>query len=667
MLAGLIFTGIRILLSSNSPQKRSTYLMLLQDWLMGMILLIFSHIIMIGIFYISDTLTNALSLSLMGFGGLNANLIFQCLQSFDSAEQIVCLIMLGYMIYLTVVFAFAYFKRLLWICVLTVFAPVTSVMYAFGHQTKQIYSNWLKEYIMTVLVQPFHMIVYWVLISIPLNTVNSTGQFDWGSNLFEIVYALVAMSFIRPAEAYMRQLFGMDKGIAATASFDSGKQVFDNIKEAGKAIADAGVIAAKAVATGGTTLPGDAEKLKQDGDKLKSATSLENNLGGGVKEHNNPDGNSNLIDSGQARPKFETNAPSNNDDTLDDQIEIKESKERLLKRLLTGMANMPIETLKTGNAILNGDASIVDTTKSMWEKGMKIPKLIWEKGMEIPVVSIPIIKGVKKLRQTKKFKQVAGKLSYGMNYGMNFAKAFEDAGGFKELYKGANKVRDGFFVTPPPKDWQKTAERMDSGLDQKKYNFINNNENKAYFEEKFFVELREQYDKDKYNDAYIRALAKEKAKTKLTSLADTYVPRGITKASTADEIEKDRQTFGLTVEEAIDRRANLERQKANFDSFNVNSSNTAHINSKYEVNVSRVSDAIPNAREYYNHGYDNIVDMQKVDALQRKLNLSLDMAMKMDKVLKKGDIDKVNYKGNNPEIKQIVDDIKKNYNNEEKK
>ena len=64
MLAGLIFTGIRILLSSNIPTKKTQYLMLLQDWLIGMALLIFSHIIMILVFEMSDALVEALSVSI---------------------------------------------------------------------------------------------------------------------------------------------------------------------------------------------------------------------------------------------------------------------------------------------------------------------------------------------------------------------------------------------------------------------------------------------------------------------------------------------------------------------------------------------------------------------------------------------------------------------------
>jgi len=260
MLAGLIFTGIRILLSSNIPTKKTQYLMLLQDWLIGMVLLIFSHVIMVGVFYISDTLVEALSMELNGVGGINTNLILQCLLSFDSAEQIICLIMLGYLIYLTVIFTISYMKRLMWVCVLIVIAPIVSIMYAFGNATKNIYTKWLREYIMTVLIQPFHLVVYYVLVSIPLNISNSTGGVSLGTtNFLEIIYCLVAISFIRPAEKYIRDLFGMGQGIVGQASVDSGKQTLDAIVKTvttiGTTVATAGAAAAAVVATGGAAAP----------------------------------------------------------------------------------------------------------------------------------------------------------------------------------------------------------------------------------------------------------------------------------------------------------------------------------------------------------------------------------------------------------------------------
>lgn len=278
MLGGLIFSGIRILVSSNIPTQKQEWLRILQDWVIGMALLIFSHVIMVTIFWISDKLTEGLSRSLYGFGGLNFQLMWQCLVSMDFAEQIVSLAMFGYMTYLTVVFAVAYFKRLLWVCVLIVIAPITSTMYAFGRQGKSIYSRWLKEYTMTVLVQPYHIIIYYVLVSVPLNMVNSTGGgfslADPASTL-AAVYGLIAMSMIRPAEKWIRELCGMHQGVVSMASFDSGKQTLDAVAKAINDIAKKVVTTIVAIKTGG------ASKMIANG----AGSAVTKNVGGALAKN----------------------------------------------------------------------------------------------------------------------------------------------------------------------------------------------------------------------------------------------------------------------------------------------------------------------------------------------------------------------------------------------
>lgn len=266
MLAGLIFTGIRVLVTSNTPNKAAQWRQLIFDWLVGMALLIFSHVIMYGIFWVSDALTTVLKDSMMGFGGLNFTLIKQCLTSLDSAEQIICLVMLTYLIYLTLVFIISYFKRLLWVCVLIVIAPIVSIMYAFGNQTKQIYSKWLREYMMTVLVQPFQMIVYYVTVSIPLNMVGHTDGEYTGLNTFTILYALGAITMIRPTWNYVEKLFGFDQGLAKMASPETGRKTLNAGIEMAKEV---GAIAIKAAAPEVAPLVNAAQKMDKMKDKNK--------------------------------------------------------------------------------------------------------------------------------------------------------------------------------------------------------------------------------------------------------------------------------------------------------------------------------------------------------------------------------------------------------------
>lgn len=226
-----------------------------------MALLIFSHIIMILIFEVSDTLVQLLRSTAVGLGSVNSYLFVRGLFSWDSAEKWICLIMLIYMIWLTIVFFISYLKRFFFVCILTVFAPLFSIMYALSRKTKQIYSSWLKEYMCIALIQPFHMIIYYVLISLPLTLLKGSGGFiDMAFDIFEILYVLLAMSFIKPAEKYLRSLFGMDQGIAKVASYDSGKQTIDAVKKTVITTVKTAVqMAVKAVKSGSDIAKGEGE------------------------------------------------------------------------------------------------------------------------------------------------------------------------------------------------------------------------------------------------------------------------------------------------------------------------------------------------------------------------------------------------------------------------
>lgn len=249
MLAGLIYTGIRILLSANIPTKKTQYLILLQDWLMGMALLVLSHVLMTGIFYFSDTLTTALSGTFTSSGNLayDSYKNIKSWTNWNFTKMCTYTIILGYITWLVVVFAVAYFKRFFWVLIMVIFAPVFSVMYAFGSQTKQIYSRWIKEFITTVLVQPFHCLVYGVLIGLPADLTKEVEDMSF----LNLMYILMAFSMIRPAEKWLRGMFGMDKGIANMASYDSGKK---SIVEPAKKIAKTAATVAAVVGTGGAAL-----------------------------------------------------------------------------------------------------------------------------------------------------------------------------------------------------------------------------------------------------------------------------------------------------------------------------------------------------------------------------------------------------------------------------
>lgn len=75
LLCLLIYTGIRIVLATNSYKEQAKWKMLLVDWVKALLLLIFMHVIMVGIFWISDKLVDALNGAFTSSGGNIVTLI----------------------------------------------------------------------------------------------------------------------------------------------------------------------------------------------------------------------------------------------------------------------------------------------------------------------------------------------------------------------------------------------------------------------------------------------------------------------------------------------------------------------------------------------------------------------------------------------------------------
>ena len=103
----------------------------------------------------------------------------------------------------TLFFVWTYLKRVLYLAFLTLIAPLIAVMYPIDkmHDGKaQAFDAWLKEYIFNLLIQPLHLLLYTILIS---------AAFDLA--ITNVVYAVVAVGFMMPAEKMMRNFFGFNK------------------------------------------------------------------------------------------------------------------------------------------------------------------------------------------------------------------------------------------------------------------------------------------------------------------------------------------------------------------------------------------------------------------------------------------------------------------------
>ena len=72
---------------------------------------------------------------------------------------------------------------------------------------------WFREYVINVLIQPVHLLLYMILVGGAMELVE-----------VNIIYAVVAIGFLIPAEKLIRKFFGFDNAgtLSAAGSFAGG-------------------------------------------------------------------------------------------------------------------------------------------------------------------------------------------------------------------------------------------------------------------------------------------------------------------------------------------------------------------------------------------------------------------------------------------------------------
>lgn len=242
----LVYIGIRMLTSSLAADK-AKYKQMMLDWLVAMCLVFIMQYIMVFLTNFTESLVDLLSnvadsnLHVIEVRDANSKLVEKMkeagmeeyitngndirlptnlmgkarmlAQEHDGTSTYIgyaiCFLVL--VIY-TVIFMLTYAKRLLYTMFLTIISPLIAISYPIdkiGDNKSQAFDMWLKEYVFNLIIQPFHLLLYVVFISTAFNLA--------GNN---IIYSLVAIGFMMPAEKFLRTMFGFDK--AKTPGFLGG-------------------------------------------------------------------------------------------------------------------------------------------------------------------------------------------------------------------------------------------------------------------------------------------------------------------------------------------------------------------------------------------------------------------------------------------------------------
>lgn len=244
----LIYIGIRITFSSLNPSGKAKYKNMLMDWIVSICLIFCMHYVMLFSIKIVEYVTDFIhstsneggtymvmiepngvmkdNLKDVGFDynddtyfvdgdsiGINGKVFSFPTNMFGYIRMMsqftVGFTYVGYaIIYIICVlfilfFSFTYLRRVVYMAFLTIIAPLVALTYPIdkiNDGSAQAFNMWLKEYIFNLLIQPMHMILYYILIS---------SAFQLASENF--LYAIVAICFMVPAEKIVRNFFGFNK------------------------------------------------------------------------------------------------------------------------------------------------------------------------------------------------------------------------------------------------------------------------------------------------------------------------------------------------------------------------------------------------------------------------------------------------------------------------
>ena len=253
LLVVLIYIGIRMLLSSVA-EDRAKYKKMLFDWICSLILLFLLQYMAIFIIYLNNAIVGALrefvvnSSGNTGLTGIGKAMYDMGMKGLFGVgmSSITAMFAFAGLVIMTAGFFIAYLNRMFKVAFLVMISPLITITYSIdkiGDGKAQALGNWLKQYLSTVIIQPFHCIIYISFVQTAFNLVTqkttsgSPLEKAMGSDFNQILncfLAIVCLLFVFQAEKVVRTIFGIkeDKDTSALAGLVIGVAALGKAKQA---------------------------------------------------------------------------------------------------------------------------------------------------------------------------------------------------------------------------------------------------------------------------------------------------------------------------------------------------------------------------------------------------------------------------------------------------
>lgn len=207
LLLILLYIGIRMAISTVASEE-AKYKKMLKDWVISLVLLFVLHYIIILTFFVNNVLVDALS-KIGGYGSMSFDPDTFGALFVEAAKPgigITYLIVYGSFVVGTLAFAIMYIKRTIVLGFLIVISPLITITYSIdkmGDGKSQALNAWMKEFIFTVIIQPFHCVIYLVFYA------SIMGVIEKEQDLGAMIFASACAFFMLKAENIVRKIFGV--------------------------------------------------------------------------------------------------------------------------------------------------------------------------------------------------------------------------------------------------------------------------------------------------------------------------------------------------------------------------------------------------------------------------------------------------------------------------
>ena len=206
LLCILAYVGIRGIIFSSTTDK-AKYKKLLFDWLTAVVIVMTLHFIISITLTTTKAITDIFAKKILDENGIDIVMskVRDNVNSDDFISNALNQVMYYYLVILTIKYTIQYFKRVVHIGFLTMIGPLIGLTYPLDKikdGQAQAFTTWIREFVFTALLQPLHLVLYYVFIgSAAMTTFSEENP----------LYALIVMSFLPQAEKMIRKMFGFEK------------------------------------------------------------------------------------------------------------------------------------------------------------------------------------------------------------------------------------------------------------------------------------------------------------------------------------------------------------------------------------------------------------------------------------------------------------------------